>query len=112
MSHISINKIQTVLPEFVNLRLMPNAPDMVKWILGGATYTFLKNSDAVIGNYLPLGKTLGIINNNNQIDINVARNFFEGAFKTCENISFMNFKFSKADSDALIDIMENYRDDQ
>jgi hypothetical protein len=35
MAYISLTKLQNVVPEFIDSRLMPSAPPAMKWILGG-----------------------------------------------------------------------------
>ena len=48
MSVISLSKIQNVLPEFIDTRLMPSAPSHIKWILGGSTFIILRRADDLI----------------------------------------------------------------
>lgn len=70
---ISLSKISQVLPEFVDTRLMPSAPSTMKWILGGSTFLILHQADTLIGKYLPVLKQVGIVDENNKVDIEAAR---------------------------------------
>lgn len=70
---ISLSKISQVLPEFVDTRLMPSAPSTMKWILGGSTFLILHQEDILIGKYLPMLKQVGIVDENNKVDIEVAK---------------------------------------
>ena len=101
---ISLSKISQVLPEFVDTRLMPSAPSTMKWILGGSTFLVLHQADTLIGKYLPMLKQVGIVDENNKVDIEVAKGFINSAFDK-------SFKFDKSDGEALINIMEKYKDD-
>lgn len=77
---ISLSKISQVLPEFVDTRLMPSAPSTMKWILGGSTFLILHQADTLIGKYLPMLKQVGIVDENNKVDIEVAKGFINSAF--------------------------------
>lgn len=108
---ISLSKISQVLPEFVDTRLMPSAPSTMKWILGGSTFLILHQADALIGKYLPMLKQVGIVDENNKVDIDVAKGFINSAFDKSGTVEYLGFKFDKSDGEALINIMEKYKDD-
>ena len=108
---ISLSKISQVLPEFVDTRLMPTAPSTMKWILGGSTFLVLNQADALIQKYLPMLKQVGIVDENNKVDIPVVDGFLKQAFTKQETIEYFGFKFDKSDGEALINIMEKYKDD-
>ena len=102
---ISLSKISQVLPEVVDTRLMPSAPSTMKWILGGSTFLILHQADTLIGKYLPMLKQVGIVNennNNNKIDIDVAKGFINSAFDKSGTVEYLGFKFDKPDGEALI----------
>lgn len=107
---VSISKLQNVIPEFIDTRLMPSAPSTMKWILGGATFVILRRMDDIVSQYLPMLKTAGIVNDNNQIDIEMAKGFINSAFEKSGRVTVMNFTFDKSDGEALIGILEKYRD--
>lgn len=97
---ISLSKISQVLPEFVDTRLMPSAPSTMKWLLGGSTFLIL-----------PMLKQVGIVDENNKVDIEVAKGFINSAFDKSGTVEYLGFKFDKSDGEALINIMEKYKDD-
>ena len=66
---VSISKLQNVIPEFIDTRLMPSAPSTMKWILGGATFVILRRMDDIVSQYLPMLKTTGIVNVSSMITI-------------------------------------------
>ena len=53
---------------------------------------------------------LGIIDETNRIDIGVAEGFLNSAFTKSGTVEYLGFKFDKSDGEALINIMEKYRD--
>lgn len=107
---ISLSKLQNVIPEFIDTRLMPSAPSGMKWVLGGATFVILRRMDNIVSQYLPMLKTAGIVNDNNQIDIEMTKGFINSAFEKSGRVTVMNFMFDKSDGEALIGILEKYRD--
>lgn len=111
MSVISLSKIQNVLPEFVDSRLIPNAPSTMKCILGGSTFLILRQSDNIINQYLPMMKSMGLVNDNNQLDIELAKGFINSAFSKSGNVTIFNFTFNKEDGEALVGILEKYKDE-
>lgn len=110
MSVISLSKIQNVLPEFVDTRLMPSAPSAMKWILGGGTFVILRQADTMIAKYLPMMKNVGLVNEQNQLDIELAKGFINSAFDKSGTVNVFGFNFDKTDGEALIGILEKYKD--
>lgn len=94
---ISLSKISQVLPEFVDTRLMPSAPSTMKWLLGGSTFLILHQADTLIGKYLPVLKQVGIVDENNKVDIEVAKGFINSAFDKSGTVEYLGFKFDKSD---------------
>lgn len=108
---ISLSKISQVLPEFVDTRLMPSAPSMMKWILGGGTFLILHQADTLINKYLPMLKQLGIVDEEHKVDIEMARGFLNSAFDKSGVVEYLGFRFDNSDGEALVNIMEKYKDD-
>ena len=108
--YISLSKLQQVVPEFVDTRLMPSAPSEIKWILGGSTFVLLHKMDSVISQYSPMLKTLGIVTEDNRIDIEMAKGFINSAFDKSGNIEKYGFILDKADGEAFINLLEKYKD--
>ena len=68
-------------------------------------------ADTLIGKYLPMLKQVGIVDENNKVDIEVASGFINSAFDKSGTVEYLGFKFDKSDGEALINIMEKYKDD-
>lgn len=108
---ISLSKISQVLPEFVDTRLMPSAPSTMKWILGGGTFLILHQADTLINKYLPMLKQLGIVDEDHKVDIEMVRGFLNSAFDKSGVVEYLGFRFDNSDGEALVNIMEKYKDD-
>lgn len=111
MALISLNKIQNVLPEFVDTRIMPNVSAASKWLAGGGTFLILRQSDTLIDKHAPALKQIGLVNENNQLDIELFKGFLNSAFDKAGEVDFMGFTFDRHDGEALIGIMEKYSDE-
>ena len=75
------------------------------------TFLILHQADTLIGKYLPMLKQVGIVDENNKVDIEVAKGFINSAFDKSGAVEYLGFKFDKPDGEALINIMEKYKDD-
>lgn len=111
MAYISLTKLQSVVPEFIDSRLMPSAPPAMKWILGGSTFILLKRADDILNQYTPMLKTMGLVNDKNQLDIELTKGFINSAFDKSGNIAMFGFTFDKYDGEALIGILDKYKDE-
>ena len=110
MAHISLSKIQTVLPEFVDSRLLATAPPEMKWLLGGSTALVMMSSDKMIAKAMPTLDFLGLVNEHQQLDIDKARAFLDGAFNKSPTVRMLNFTFTREDGDALLNLLDRHRD--
>ena len=111
MAYISLTKLQNVVPEFIDSRLMLSAPLAMKWILGGSTFILLKRADDILNQYTPMLKTMGLVNDKNQLDIELTKGFINSAFAKSGNITMFGFTFDKNDGEALIGILDKYKDE-
>jgi hypothetical protein len=82
-------------------------------LLGGGNQNVVSalQADTLIGKYLPMLKQVGIVDENNKVDIEVAKGFINSAFDKSGAVEYLGFKFDKSDGEALINIMEKYKDD-
>lgn len=80
-------------------------------LLWQSTFLILHQADTLIGKYLPMLKQVGIVDENNKVDIEVAKGFINSAFDKSGTVEYLGFKFDKSDGEALINIMEKYKDD-
>lgn len=102
---ISLDKIPAIAGEFIDTRLIPNAPSTVKWLLGGASFIIASRYTEAI----PLMKTMGLVDvSTSTINLEMAKGALKAAFEKQPTVEYYGFKFDKADGDALIAIMEKY----
>ena len=111
MAHISLTKVQNVLPEFIETRLIPTAPEALRWLLGGLTVTALQQAPALLAKARPTLTTLGMLNEKDQLDIEMARRFILAGFDKAPTVTMVGFRFNREDGDALIGILDKYKDD-
>lgn len=110
MSVISLSKFQQVFIEFVDQRLIPSAPPAMKWLLGGTSFLILRQADSMINQYLPMLRSLGLVNEQNQLDIDLAKGFLNSAFSKSERVTFQGITLDAQEGEAFIAIMEKYKD--
>ena len=111
MSLISVSKLQNIIPEFVDAKLIPSAPSKVKWFLGGATYLVIGKAEELVQNNAQVLKTLGILNDNNQLDIDKIKGFLNSAFNKSSKVEMYGFTFDSSDGEFLTNLLEKYKDD-
>ncbi len=56
-------------------------------------------------------KTMGLVNDKNQLDIELTKGFINSAFDKSGNITMFGFTFDKNDGEALIGILDKYKDE-
>ena len=110
MAYISLSKVQNVLPEFVNTRLLGSAPADMRWLIGGGTALLLMSSNKMIAKAMPTLELLDMVNEHQQLDIDKVRTFIDGAFSTAPTVKMLNFTFTREDGDALLGILDKYKD--
>lgn len=108
--YISLNKLKEIIPEFAKQRLMPSAPMHIQWIIAGSTQLLPGIVDNYVNKNLDMLKGLGIVNEQSQVDIEVAKAFMENAFAKVPKVPFIGFVFDKSDGDAFISLLENFKD--
>lgn len=109
MSVISLSKLQNVIPEFVETRLMPTAPAGMKWLLAGATPLLLSRLD-LLDPYIATGKALGVVDEQNRLDIDKAGAFLRAAFDKVDRLPVAGIIFNREDGEALLGILDRYKD--
>ena len=81
---------------------------LVKWLIGGASTLLLTQFDRMIANYAPVLKSIGIMDESGNLDIDKAETFVNSAFGKQDKVRvpFMGvpITFDKSDGDALIRI--------
>lgn len=106
MSVISITKAGNVIPEFIEQRLMPSAPPAIKFLLGASLPFVIRKAEG----FAPELRMLGLADEQNRIDLDRAREFLAGGFSKTESLTAFGFTFTREDGDALLGIMDKYKD--
>ena len=113
MSTIGISGVQVALAEFIDQRILPaisNDNSALKWLIGGASTLFLGNIDKAASHYAPMLKSIGIMDESGNLDIDKAETFVNSAFAKQQTVRVpmmgVPITFDKSDGDALIAILK------
>lgn len=92
-----------------------NSGDAVSGLSGVRSYLDYAFQDFIYKSYPAVvyykDKQVGIVDEDNKVDIEVAKGFINSAFDKSGAVEYLGFKFDKSDGEALINIMEKYKDD-
>ena len=114
MALINLNKLPEIVPQFVNERLVPNAPVHIQGALVASLFILSHSNYKVIFDLIeakkPMLIALGILNENNQLDIDLAKGALDAFFTKAPSYKVMNFVLNQEDSNALITILEQHKD--
>lgn len=110
MSLVSTDKLQNIYTDFLDTRLIPSAPSHIKWVLYGSVFLINSKVENFKNNYLPKLKSTGLVNENNQFDTELIKNFMDSAFNGCPKFEMFGIIFDKSDGEHLVSIMEKYKD--
>lgn len=102
------NAIKTVVPEFVATRVLPNAPTVVNWVVGGLTALVNSRADDLAKQYLPVLQSVGLADSQGLLDVDTVKKFLDGAFAKQPELVMYNFKFNQDDSYALVALLNKY----
>ena len=129
---MKLENFMTVATSFLEQNLTPGLTaqygDLAQWIFGGALALLSPSVKQQILNNANLLKSLGIMNENNDIDLAALEKFMNGAFaktptlrmnpKELLNLKFDNplvnkflqgeIVFTKAEADEFINMLKNY----
>lgn len=70
----------------------------------------LQNLSSMVEKYLPTLKALGMLDEQGRLDIEKARQVIDAGFSKCEKVPLLGFNFDRTDGEALLGILEKYRD--
>lgn len=78
-------------------------------MIAGAMPLICSNWQTFASSYLKAGEMLGLICGD-KVDIGKAREFLSAAFQAEEKLPAFGFVFNRMDGEALIEILERFRD--
>ena len=113
MRKIGIPAVKESLAEFIDQRVLTaisGDQQMLKWVIGGASALYLTRLDTVVESYAPMLKSLGVMDESGNIDVDAAELFINSAFSKQESVRFpvigVPITFDKSDGDALLQMMK------
>ena len=111
MKYVNIANLQTILPRFVDERLIPTAPTHIKWLLGGSTFLVIQNIPNLIDKYSPIMRSLGLLSEDNRLVLDTIVPFINNAFSKASRVEFFGFTFDASDGEYFINLLKENADD-
>ena len=107
---VAIGNITPIVSDFIDQVLMPaaqRAGGMIPFTVGVVSGYVLRNVDGMVKQHINVAKTLGIVDNDNMIDVDMAYEVLSDSLSKSPLI-IANYKFAQDDLDTLHDIMLKY----
>lgn len=106
--HLPIGQVKQVLADFLSQEVLPKAAGSAGLVIGVASGIALRKVDPLIDANLPTLKTLGIVDDQNRIDLEVLHEEIGKTLAQTGRVNLMGYLFDQADADALLSIAKKY----
>lgn len=106
--HLPIGQVKQVLADFLAHEVLPKAAGGAGLVIGVASGMALRKVDPLIDANLPTLKTLGIVDDQNRIDLEVLHEEIGKTLAQTGRVDLMGYLFDQADADALLSIAKRY----
>lgn len=108
---VSLAKTKIILGEFIDSQIVPIITNsFTKWAFKGGAVLALNSLDKVLLPYLPMLTAVGVMDQEMNVYPDKLKLFFESAFAAEPKVEVVlpgcTMKFSKADADTLIALLE------
>ena len=111
MKHkVAIGNISAIVSDFIDQVLMPEAQkagEMIPFTVGVVSGYVLRNVDGMVNQHINVAKTLGVVDAENMIDVDMAYEVLSDALSKSPLI-IASYKFAQDDLDTLHNIMLKY----
>ena len=107
---VAIGNITAIVSDFIDQVLMPaaqKAGGMIPFTVGVVSGYVLRNVDGMVKQHINVAKSIGIVDNDNMIDVDMAYEVLSDSLSKSPLI-IANYKFAQDDLDTLHDIMLKY----
>lgn len=114
MATMDMSQVPQALADFLDQRVLTALPDAspYRWIIGGASTIVLAKFSNLVKAYAPLLKTLGILDANGLLVIEMVEQFLNSAFEKQQTLRLpligVPFKFDKSDGQYLIEALKRH----
>lgn len=106
--HLPIGQVKQVLADFLSQEVLPKAAGGAGLILGVASGMALRKVDPMIEANLPMLKTLGIVDEQNRVDLEVLHEELNKTLASVGRVNLFGYLVDSADAEALISIAKKY----
>lgn len=105
---ISVINLQLAIGKYFKDEILPIVKDpLKKFIVGGTITAFTLKGESLISKYLPMLQSIGAVDDNGLIDIDILKTFMLGGLEANNgSIIFADIKFNKEDIEKFIDLLE------
>ena len=107
---VAIGNITPIVSDFIDQVLMPaaqRAGGMIPFTVGVVSGYVLRNVDGMVKQHINVAKSIGIVDDENMIDVDMAYEVLSDSLSKSPLI-IANYKFAQDDLDTLHDIMLKY----
>lgn len=114
MAAMDMSKVPAALADFLDQRVLTALPDgsPYKWVIGGASTIALSNFSNLVKNYAPLLKTLGILDSNGFLIVEMVEQFLNSAFEKQQVLKLpllgIPFNFNSEDGKYLVEALKRH----
>ena len=109
---MKLSEIEIVVGAYITQEVIPNIPSTLeRFLIGAGSALVLNKGEVFIGEYIPILKKLGIMDNNGEIDI--ARLYSaskQGLKSSGGKIEYKSFTFNENDVDKLYSMLKEVED--
>lgn len=106
--HLPIGQVKQVLADFLSQEVLPKAAGGAGLVIGVAGGMALRRIDPLIEANMPTLKALGIVDDQNRIDLEVLHEEIGKTLAQTGRVNLMGYLFDQADADALLSIAKKY----
>ena len=106
--HLPIGQVKQVLADFLTQEVLPKAAGGAGLVIGVASGMALRKVDPMIEANLPMLKSLGIVDEQNRVDLEVLHEEIGKTLAQTGRVNLMGYLFDQADADALLSIAKKY----
>lgn len=106
--HLPIGQVKQVLADFLSQEVLPKAAGGAGLVIGVAGGMALRRIDPLIEANLPTLKALGIVDDQNRIDVEALHEEARKTLAQSGNVNLFGYIVDQADADALLSIAKKY----
>ena len=109
MSYVNLDQLPAFINEYALTRLMPNAPSLMQFVIGGVLGSIQTKIPSLVAKYEQPAKMLNLLNDKNQINVEGVRTFLANGFNKANKVTIAGFTLDREEGEALVQILEAHK---